>query len=650
MAINEKVLSIVIQAKNMTAGGVKGASDSMGGISKGAAVGGAALTAFGVAGAAALNKTANSAVSFGKEAIQMQRITGANAKTSSTFAAILGRVGIEGSSAARMVGNLSKLIKNDTETVKVNSSALKAKIAGLAAHKTALMGQMSSMKLHGTLTKDAEIKIKEQIIAINNQVATLHTSSAAQSGLTKTVMSSKNVLLQYGIATRDQNGHYRNQLDVMMDVAEKYKTMKNRTEASALASKIFGKQFKDMLPLLAGGKEGFTKLIAKVQEMGLALTQDNLDAVKRYGSAVKDNEMAQKGLEVQMGLSILPIKTMIAEGLMKAFAWFNKLSPAMKGVIKTITLLVVGFALIGGPITTLIGLIGGGVAAFGFLGPAATIAWAAVSGPILPIIAAIALVAFGVYEIIKHWSGIKKFFSGLWKSVKAGVIAGYHAVVDWLKKNALNLATALIPGLLLVRLLFAVNWKKVGESVKDGLSAAGRWIVQWVGKIGGWFISLPGKLQDIGMGLGKSIATGIWNGLKAMGTWLYNTVWGWIKSVIPGPIKKALGIASPSALMHLYGRMAAAGMGGGVIAGTDGVKKAALGLATAVTTGARVALQAPGYSVGAASFADAGPIRSTMPIGGSGAGKQEIHLYLDGKEMTRAIVKQTTQSRRSGVR
>jgi len=600
MAVDEKILSIIIRAKNMTAGGLKGAEDGMGRISKGTAAVGAGLTAFGAAGAAAYNKAANTALDYGKEVITIQRLTGATAKDSSIFAAVLGRVGVTGKATGTMMKTLSKQIFDDEDIT----------------------------KKHTRTIVDADGKRRKII---------------------ETITKNNSVLVQNGIATRDATGQHRSAVAVTRDLAEWYSKQTDKSKANVVAAKALGKNFMSLLPILSGGAKAFDSVAKKAAEMGLVLSGKNIDDIKAYAGAVKDNEMAQKGLEVQMGLTVLPIKTMIQEGIMKAFAWFNKLSPATKFLVSRLGLLAVGAALIVGPLLVLVGMLPVMATGFGIVGTSAAAAWVAVTGPIGLIIAAIALVAGGIYLIVRNWKDIKKFFTNAFKGAKEAVINGYHAVVDWLKKNALNLATALIPGLLLVRLLFAVNWKKVGESVKDGLSAAGRWIVEWVGKIGGWFISLPGKLQDIAMGLGKSIATGIWDGLKAMATWLYNQVWSWIKSVIPGPIKVALGISSPSALMHQYGRMVALGMGGGVIAGTDGVRKAAVGLASAVTAGARLAIQPPSYSFGSASFAGGGPIRSTMPIG-AGTGPQKIAIYLDGKELTRATVKQVTQSRRSGAR
>lgn len=132
----------------------------------------------------------------------------------------------------------------------------------------------------------------------------------------------------------------------------------------------------------------------------------------------------------------------------------------------------------------------------------------------------------------------------------------------------------------------AISWlvenvPKAWERVKVGIGVAVnavKGIIAWFGNlpgmIGGWFgrmrdaavnrvtalvtfiRGLPGKivsaLGNIGSLLvqkGRDVVSGLWRGIQSMGAWLRNTLIGWARNLIPGPIAKALGIASPSKLM-----------------------------------------------------------------------------------------------------
>lgn len=84
--------------------------------------------------------------------------------------------------------------------------------------------------------------------------------------------------------------------------------------------------------------------------------------------------------------------------------------------------------------------------------------------------------------------------------------------------------------------------------------------------------SVAGKVLEFG----RNIAEGLWNGLIRMKDWLIEKVTGWVKAILPGPIEKLLGIASPSKYMIGVGEFVAQGLAKGLVNGKDAVKKAAL--------------------------------------------------------------------------
>lgn len=60
--------------------------------------------------------------------------------------------------------------------------------------------------------------------------------------------------------------------------------------------------------------------------------------------------------------------------------------------------------------------------------------------------------------------------------------------------------------------------------------------------------------------IGKDLITGLWNGIKSMGSWIAGKISSFIADKVPGPIKKVLGIASPSKLTTEYGEDTAEGL------------------------------------------------------------------------------------------
>lgn len=151
---------------------------------------------------------------------------------------------------------------------------------------------------------------------------------------------------------------------------------------------------------------------------------------------------------------------------------------------------------------------------------------------------------------------------------------------------------------------------RAAVAVLSAWGAAISWVigvVKWFGNvvwgvfqtIRGLFVSLGstvknavGSLGGILYNAGQSVISGLWNGIKSMGSWFAGNVRNFINSYIPGPVKSLLGIASPSRVMAKLGRWIPAGLALGMDSASGLVSDAATRLAMAAMPALRVA--APG--------------------------------------------------------
>lgn len=108
------------------------------------------------------------------------------------------------------------------------------------------------------------------------------------------------------------------------------------------------------------------------------------------------------------------------------------------------------------------------------------------------------------------------------------------------------------------------------------------------------------------IGIGKSMVQGLWNGIQDMGGWLKDKVINFIKDKIPGPIKAALGIHSPSRVAAALGKQIPAGLAQGIDANSSMVAKAADSMANRAIVGMTSPLYDPSVAFGAASGVGAG--------------------------------------------
>ncbi|MFK0296682.1 phage tail tape measure protein [Streptomyces sp. NPDC090442] len=159
--------------------------------------------------------------------------------------------------------------------------------------------------------------------------------------------------------------------------------------------------------------------------------------------------------------------------------------------------------------------------------------------------------------IIKHWD-----------SIKAGTVRVWTAIVDWVKQLPRRIVD------------FFLNWTLVGliikhwSAIKDGTQRKAGEMLDWVRGLPARIVSYFGNFGSMLYGKGRDLIVGLWNGIKAMGSWLRNTLMGWAKDLIPGPIARALGIHSPSRVMRdQIGRHIPSGIVEGIKAGAPAVDR-----------------------------------------------------------------------------
>lgn len=234
--------------------------------------------------------------------------------------------------------------------------------------------------------------------------------------------------------------------------------------------------------------------------------------------------------------------------------------------------------------------------------------WLIAMGPVGWVIAIIIGLAT---LIILNWDKIKKYtamaWDWVWGKIKwiGSAIAGFF--MRW------NIVS-----------LFLRHW----DSIRNGVVSKALGLVNWVRGLPGRIGSAIGNLSGLLYNKGLDVVRGLWNGIKAMGPWLRDTLIGWARNLIPGPIARALGISSPSKVMaEVVGRWIPAGVVEGIQSGQGDVDR---------TMAALVQAPPPGAAMGAGRALGAGAAPPLTRAGGGQAAYQ-INLVVDGKTLARAM-------------
>jgi tape measure domain-containing protein len=138
-----------------------------------------------------------------------------------------------------------------------------------------------------------------------------------------------------------------------------------------------------------------------------------------------------------------------------------------------------------------------------------------------------------------------------------------HAIADWAK----TAWSAIGDFFTSVRDFFQKlpTWALLaGEDLRDKLIAKFFELVAFVQSIPGQFLAAIGDGLAVLYNWGRNVVLGIWNGIQAMGGWLWSQVTGFVNRYITQPVKDALGIHSPSQVMaDEVGRQIPAGVAQG---------------------------------------------------------------------------------------
>lgn len=179
----------------------------------------------------------------------------------------------------------------------------------------------------------------------------------------------------------------------------------------------------------------------------------------------------------------------------------------------------------------------------------------------LVILAIVALVAVFVVAYKKS-----ETFRRIVDAAFRGVQKAASAVWNWIKGNW-PLLLAIITGPIGIAIRFVV---KHFDSIKAKVKS-----------IPGAIKSAFGNAKTMLSGIGRNIVQGLWNGITGLHGWLVGKVQSFIANTVPGPIRRALGIGSPSKLMKQYGGWTAQGLAIGIGQETDRVRRATANMTAA---------------------------------------------------------------------
>lgn len=541
----------------------------------------------------------------------LARQTGMTTEESSKLIAAMQRLGLDSQTASASFRIFAKEI-NDTRENVAGASLKQAELANkIEATKIQITDLNTKMKTSGDTTGELKNKIQGLNIQLQGYEQQLNDSTT---GLNK-----------LGISTQDATGKNKSFYQILLDVADKFQTMPDGAEKTALALDLFGRSGTTMIKTLNQGSQGIQQLADDAEKLGLTLNETNIGAVSDYIKSQKDLEATSNSLKVAVGTLTAPILT----------SFNNKLNDVAKAVIgvnsplRGITASTIAF---GGPILSATS----GVAAFlGNIGSAAPV-FKSFGGVLAPVgaalggisLSAVAVVAgfvavLAITALILNKMGALKpaidfvvqafwiMVDLFWKAVKPAVdslsqsFTQLKPTIDFiilvLQVMAAIIGTIVVGAIVgaiavIAALAAAVAWVAAGVAagfvnmqnkvigafnlVIDVIYRTIVWFsnlynsaVSTVNGVQAWFGSLPGRLQQAVGNLGgllynagRDVIQGLMNGISSK----WNDAVNFVKNLggnIAQSLRDKLGIHSPSLVFKEIGMFT----GQGFIDGVNGM-------------------------------------------------------------------------------
>ncbi len=172
-----------------------------------------------------------------------------------------------------------------------------ATLTGLTAETTSSMARAFE---HFNISSDTSLKL---VGFLEKNVGLL---AARKDGLS-------DFYTTWGLKLTDTNGKIKDANELLLTTAD-YFVNKNipATQKAAALAKLYGRSWQDLIPVLKAGRKGIADAEESARKLGLTISGQNLADLTKLTAATRDWGDAIGGLELQIGLVLVPTLTDLA--------------------------------------------------------------------------------------------------------------------------------------------------------------------------------------------------------------------------------------------------------------------------------------------------------------------------------------------------
>jgi len=266
-----------------------------------------------------------------------------------------------GKLAVAVVGDINEVKKSFAETKKEArglaqdisgiGASLKTTSRVMAAAGTAIISGMVAITMKAIEAADAADKLAKQTGLTREEIQELgyaadqeHASlekiatailrlSRNMSDASRGTGEARYAFEKLGIAVTKSDGQLRNSVDVMLDVADRFKNMRNETEMTAAAMQLFGRSGADIVPFLRMGGDEIRNLMQEARDLGFVMSEQTNKDLRALGDQLTALKAALAGIGRQIAAEVVPHLLEMSNKAVDAAKAFNKIDPELRSFI-----------------------------------------------------------------------------------------------------------------------------------------------------------------------------------------------------------------------------------------------------------------------------------------------------------------------------
>lgn len=310
-------------------------------------------------------------------------------------------------------------------------------LVGLAVNAGKAADDLNTLSKQTGFTTD---ELQKMQYAADRIDVSMETITGAAQKMTKQLASSESKFTDLNVATRNQDGTFRNVTDIFYDTVEALSQIQNETERDTAAMDIFGKSANELAGIIDDGGEALRQMGAEAENAGLILSQDALDAANKFNDAIDELKAKAQAAFLQSGATIaenlVPAMEKLVEVGSKVLEFIASLDSGTLEVITTILLLSAALSPTLKAVSEGLKLIDSVHKGMTLLSGASIPATVASLSTMLPVLAAIAAAASAAIVLIDALNQKKK--NDAWNEYTGNSTAGMTAITEAQAKNWMN--------------------------------------------------------------------------------------------------------------------------------------------------------------------------------------------------------------------